>query len=114
MPAITLAGAAEEMLGKAIGDRSAFNQLIDSLPTKYGIPKEVVSQQYLNKTKNWLKHWDKEHGEPEYEDFELEEEAIQLIVRAIANLIALDYSIPGEGPRFFAWLSEHKKADLVL
>lgn len=109
VPAITLAGAAEEMLGKAVGDKSAFNQLIDSLPKKYGIPKKVVSQQHLNKARNWLKHWDKETGEPEYEDFELEAEAVQHIVRAIANLIALDQSIPSEGLRFFEWLSQHRK-----
>jgi hypothetical protein len=105
VPAITLAGAAEELLGKAIGESTAFQQMMDSLPGEYGIDPKVLSQRYLNRAKNWLKHWDPK-TEAEYENFELQEEATQLIVRALANLIAYDRSLPSEGLRFFDWLKE--------
>jgi hypothetical protein len=50
-PAITLAGASEEMLGRAAGDRSTFKQLLASLPKSYGIPEKLVSQVHLNGAK---------------------------------------------------------------
>ena len=89
VPAITLAGAAGEIIGEAVSPESAFRKLKESLSTKYGIPGPVLSQEYLNKAKNWMKHW-KEMSDEEYIDIELETQAIQYIVRAITNLATHD------------------------
>jgi len=39
---------------------------------------------------------------------ELDEEAIQYILRALANLAAHDGSLPSEGPRFALWLKRNR------
>lgn len=108
IPAITLAGAAEEILGETLSDRSAFNLLKMKLSFQTGLPEKVVSQSYLNKAKNWLKHWQNLRDE-ETVSLELESEAIQYIVRAVANLVAHDHSIPSEAHRFFVWLSSNRR-----
>lgn len=58
VPAITLAGAAEEILGTAAGEQASFALLKKSLAADFRIPEKVISPSYLNKAKNWLKHWD--------------------------------------------------------
>jgi hypothetical protein len=108
VPAITLSGAAEEIIGEAVSSESAFQKLKELLFAKYGIPSPVLSQQYLNKAKNWLKHW-KEMKDEEYIDIELETQAIQYIVRAVTNLATHDKTATSETPRFFAWLAENRK-----
>jgi len=108
VPAITLAGAAEEILGKTLADSSSFAILKKELPLKYTVPEEKsVSQDYLNKARNFLKHWDK-FTDQETIILEWETEAVQYILRALANLVAYDYSLPSEAPRFIAWLSNHR------
>lgn len=111
VPSITLAGAAEEILGEAVASESAFRKLMDSLSTEYKIPPSILSQEYLNKTKNWLKHW-KDMKDAEYMDVELETVAIQYIVRAITNLITHDKTLTSETPRFLNWLHGNR-ADLL-
>lgn len=106
--AITLAGAAEEIIGEAVYPESAFQKLKESLSAKYEIPGPVLSQEHLNKAKNWLKHW-KDMKNEEYIYIELETEAIQYIVRAVANLHTHDNTATSETPRFFAWLAENRK-----
>lgn len=108
VPAITLAGAAEEILGETLGDQSAFAQLKQRIAARTGLPERVVSQMHLNRGKNWLKHWQGLRDD-EVIHLELETEAIQYIVRAQANLIAHDRSLPSEGPRFFEWLKVNRK-----
>lgn len=108
VPAITLAGAAEEIIGEAVSCESAFLKLKKSLSAKYGISGRVLSQEHLNKAKNWLKHW-KEMKDEEYIEIELETEAIQYILRAIINLDTHDKSATSETPRFFAWLGDNRK-----
>lgn len=107
MPAITLAGAAEEIIGETLKDQSVFALLKAQFCTEYSLPEAVVSQQYLNKTKNWLKHW-KELKDEELMVVDLEGAAIQYIVRGLSNLITHDQSLPSEGPRFLGWLSSHR------
>lgn len=102
--AITLAGAAEEILGSAVGDEAAFYKLKASFLASHSLDPKILTQHHLNRAKNWLKHWDPP-TEPEYDSFELEQEAAQQIVRAIANLVTYDRSIPSNGPRFFAWIA---------
>jgi len=104
IPAITLAGAAEEVLGQIVGDQAVFNQLKFKFSAEFGIPEKVVSQAFLNKTKNWLKHW-QNLGDEETVAVDLEGEAVQYIVRGITNLVLHDSSLPSEGPRFFTWLT---------
>ena len=111
MPAITLAGAAEELIGKPLEEASVFNQLKQTLSVRSGLDPKSVSQLHLNKAKNWLKHWDKKADEDRIE-LELDEEAIQYIVRALTNFSIYDRTTPSEGPRFFAWL-EKNRPDLL-
>ena len=111
VPAITLAGAAEEIIGEAVSSEAAFRILKESLSKKTGIEEKTISQEHLNKTKNWLKHWKKMKDEESLE-IELETEAIQYLVRAITNLITHNKSLTSETPRFFKWLIENRK-DLI-
>ena len=104
VPAITLAGAAEEILGAIQGKESAFALLIERLGPRLGMPAKVLSQQHLNRAKNWLKHW-KNREDAEVIAVELETEAITYILRALANLAGHDKSLPSEGPRFLDWLT---------
>lgn len=108
IPAITLAGAAEEIIGQTIGDQSAFALLKSRITAQTGLPESTVSQLHLNRAKNWAKHW-LGMKDDEAIHLELETEAIQYILRAISNLIGHDRSLPSEGPRFFSWLKENRK-----
>jgi hypothetical protein len=103
VPAITLAGAADEILGKAVGSRAVFEVLKKKFAADLSLPEKVVSQDHLNKAKNWLKHWDG-RADDERIRLELDEEAIQYIVRALTNLANHDGSWPSEGPRFADWM----------
>ena len=108
IPAITLAGAAEEILGEAVLNEAAFHELKVTLSEKTGIDEKIISQEHLNKTKNWLKHW-KHLKDDENLEIELEKEAIQYIARAIANLVTHDKSVTSETPRYYKWLMQNKK-----
>ncbi len=105
--AITLADAAEELIGKPLEDQAAFKQLTATLSTRFGLDQKVVTQDHLNRAKNWLKHWDG-HTDQEQIELELEVEAIQYIVRALTNLAMFDGSLPSEGERFYTWLQKNK------
>jgi hypothetical protein len=107
LPAITLAGAAEEMMGAPLKERSAFEDLKRSFSASHGIDPKILSQQHLNKARNWLKHWSSD-TDAEYEDFELQEEAIQYIARGLSNMAILYQSLPYEGPRFLQWVKAHR------
>lgn len=107
IPAITLAGAAEEIIGQTLGDQSAFALLKSRITAQSGLPESTVSQLHLNRAKNWAKHW-LGMKDDEAIHLELETEAIQYILRAISNLIGHDRSLPSEGPRFFSWLKENR------
>lgn len=107
IPAITLAGAAEEILGRAAKDQSAHEVLIRSFIESHGLERTEISQQHLNKARNWLKHWSSD-GDSEYQSFELLNEAVQGIARGITNLSSYNQSIPSEGPRFLQWLKDSK------
>lgn len=108
VPAITLAGAAEEIIGQTLGPEAAFNILKERLSLETGLAPAVVSQMHLNKAKNWLKHW-QNMKDAETVEIELETEAIQYIVRAAINLAGYDNSCTSETPRFFEWIQKNKK-----
>jgi hypothetical protein len=107
LPAITLAGAAEEILGEMLGDKSAFSQMKTAFVTLLGMNEKVVSQDHLNRARNWLKHW-KGLKDAQTISIDLESEAIQYIVRALTNLARHDGSQPSEGPRFSSWMDANR------
>jgi hypothetical protein len=51
------------------------------------LPETVVSQAHLNKARNWLKHWHTRTDDEKIQ-LELDEEAIQYIVRGLTNLVS--------------------------
>ncbi len=85
--AITLSGAAEEIIGGTL-------------------PGSAISQPYLNKDKSWVMQW-REVGEETIE-IDLETEVIQYILRAVTSLFAHDQSLSSESPRFLEWLNKNK------
>ncbi len=107
IPAITLAGAAEEMLGQAAGTESSLNDLKSHFGPRYSIPQSILTQQHLNRAKNWLKHWSPGIDE-EYTDFDLEEEATQYIARGLSNLSVLRKPLPSEEPKFMNWVGTRR------
>ena len=105
--AITLAGAAEELIGKPLQEQAIFKQLTQTLSARSGLDPKSVTQNHLNKAKNWLNHWD-EHTDQGRIELELDEEAIQYIVRALTNFANYDNSLPSEFPRFWEWLQKNR------
>jgi len=103
VPAITLAGAAEEILGKVVGEQAAFQHLKRKFAGDLSMSEKEVGQDHLNRAKNFLKHWDAKTDQEKI-CLELDNEAIQYIVRALTNLATHDGSQPSEGPRLWAWL----------
>ena len=102
--AITLAGAAEEILGTLIrrsGKIASMDELSNILQSKYA-PELTIRQiqdQYLNKSRNSLKHAN--IVEEDIIEIEIYPEAISIIARAIGNLLKLDRSVPYNAMKFF-------------
>ena len=105
--AITLAGAAEEILGKRLrqlGSEPSFDNLkraIIALSRKLGEDDPRIDQlvaDLLNQTKNELKHY---AGDAELE-FDLREDSIELLERAITNYQMLSGVIHDEMISFWA------------
>jgi hypothetical protein len=88
IPAITLAGAAEELLAGVLGpdEPSAFVRLRDRLASTVDMPPKLIADRHLNSAKIWLKHTSGNDSER----IDLRNEATQMIVRAITNLVAYD------------------------
>ncbi|MBC7635336.1 MAG: hypothetical protein H7251_07020 [Acetobacteraceae bacterium] len=82
--AITLAGAAEEILGKVLTEPSAHQILKTQLAAKYAMSEKIVSDEHLNRARNWLKHGTKGTG-GERIVFDPEEDAKHLILRYLIN-----------------------------
>lgn len=108
IPAITLAGAAEKIIGEAVKEESAHNKLKEKFSAKLEMPKKKLSDEHLNFAKNWLKHW-KEQKDQEIIELKLEYEAMQYMFRCIANLAIYDQSASSETPRFMAWVEANKR-----
>ena len=70
--------------------------------------EKIISQKHLNKARNWLKHWDQRRDDEKI-CLELDEEAIQYIVRALTNLAMHDGSQPSEGPLFWNWMDQNRR-----
>jgi hypothetical protein len=87
---ITLAGAAEEVLGNMIerdGRKATHSQGKFNLSSDKLISEKEINDKYTNKIKNWLKH----AGDPidDEIDADPELEAIQYIIRGISNYLML-------------------------
>lgn len=106
IPAITLASAAEEILGKAVGTASVSNTIRGTFSAQFGMKESEVTRDHLNRFRNWLKHWD-EYPNDDKLEVEADKEAVQSIARALANLAKLDKSLPSQGPKFLTWLDAH-------
>ena len=107
IPAITLAGAADEILGQVVGPQeSAFGKLTQKFIEVHKIKKDIITQKHLNMARNWLKHYD--HSHPMEIEIELDSEAAQYIIRGVSNLFAYDRSVPSEFLRFMAWLNKER------
>lgn len=114
--AITLVGAAEEILGKLAtrtGKISAHKTLSDSLLKKcnLSITEKELNDKYLNFARNTLKHLNCNIG---YKiELEADTEAISMILRTINNLYILDNSVSYYTPEFLAWIDKNR-SDLFL
>jgi len=91
IPAITLAAAAEEILGKALpsGQKTAKKELSEAVLGKYklAISEKDLNDQYLNKTRNNLKHFG-DNTETHFE-IEPETESLGMLARALVNYMGL-------------------------
>ena len=106
---ITLAGAAEEILGKLIernGKHPSVDELCASLILKYAPTADAkhIRDQYLNKARNSLKHAN--HVNEDEIEIEVEQEAMSMIIRALNNLVVLDRSAPYNVEKFFRVISD--------
>lgn len=102
--AITLAGAAEEILGALVkrkGARPAVDELCTSLISKYVPTADPchIRNEYLNKPRNSLKHANRTNEDTL--EIEVEPEAISMIARALSNLLTLNRSVPYNVEKFF-------------
>ena len=111
VPAITLAGAAEELIGNQLANKSSQSGLVSKLSEMSGLNEKEIRDNHLNKAKNWFKHWNN-NSDGKSAKFNLESEAIQYIVRALTNFGLFYDEIPIEAPRFDAWL-RNERPDLV-
>lgn len=103
IPAITLAAAAEEILGKCVRSSAAHARLKKHLSEEFQLEAKLISDEHLNKARNWLKH--NQDGDPfEKASFDLENEAIQLVARALSNLTSISQPLPSEGQRFLSFV----------
>ena len=91
-----------------MSSEASYRKLKKSLALDSGIDEKIVGQEYLNKTKNWLKHW-KSMKDDENLEIELETEAIQYLIRTIRNLYTHDNTISSQTLSLFKWSRENRK-----
>lgn len=107
---VTLAGASEEILGKLLdSEKNAYEILREELSAKYDHCIKLAGES-LNITRNWLKH----HGDNHQYEIEIdpEQEAVQVIARALTNLLKYDNTLPSQYPAFEEWLNT-QRSDLL-
>jgi len=106
--AITLAGAAEELLGKLLihqsGGQSALKNLTLKLQCQFpNLTSKEINDNYLNFIRNRLKHFNEDICE---QDINIKTDSIQLICRAAANYCKLTKAITPRIQEFNSHLSE--------
>lgn len=111
IPAITLAGAAEEILGGLLGDRSPHKLVKKNLSLQSGLSEKIVSDEHLNRVKNWLKHSRSVVDEKPIM-IDLKGEVTQSIVRSILNFYEFNSFFTAECIRFLAELPQSEDKDI--
>lgn len=99
---VTLAGAAEEILGQIAKKRTGINQLDNETNYLIGVYQTLTGQvlsdkdarQRINKTKNELKHND--NGENSWRNTDFENEAALLFVKAVKNYYSSYNKLPAD------------------
>jgi len=111
VPAITLAGAAEEILGKRlrrIGKEPSYDSMkaaVIEIARQAGEINPTIEKDIgylINLTKNELKHY----SGNEALEFDLEQDGAELLERAIANYELLSGTVRPEMIRFWSTYSE--------
>ena len=104
--AVTLAGAAEDILGgllQASGEQSSFEFLHAWYQETYEttVPRKDFSRQMVNAARNWLKHAE-EDAESKYDI--LEQDSILMLMRAMPCYYKLTKSHTKQMDRFFQYV----------
>ena len=105
--AITLACAAEEIIGQSLGKSSAIRVAKESSEANDEKMGSGLSEPCFGKEANWVMRL-RDMADDEKVAIELETEAIQNIVKAITTLFSYDQSLSSESPRFLQWLNKNK------
>jgi hypothetical protein len=104
LPAVTLAGAAEEVFGKR-SNRPILNEMAKLAETmRAGQGKQLATMQ--NEVRNWLKHHNTENKESWTMDFDPRVAAVFMIGRALANHSACGLPPLENAHRYHVWLYE--------
>lgn len=111
IPAITLAGAAEEVLGKSVKNRPSAHAQIKSSLGDRGIADRDKIGAFMNELRNFLKH-DKDCS-LRVAEAELQSEAIQMISRAATNYARAGKSALPEHYAFLDW-AKAQRPDLFI
>ncbi|WP_166379684.1 hypothetical protein [Pseudoalteromonas sp. Z9A4] len=103
---ITLSGASEEILGKAVeyeGEINSLNELIDGLKEISGeaISSKDLRNEYLNNVRNSIKHYSNIEDSSVTTNWEAQ--AVQLIARCCSNVIKLKREPSYQMSRFIEW-----------
>ena len=109
--ALSLAGAAEEILGQYAKreNKTPMLDLICSVVNEElssSIDHKTLKKEFLNKAKNTIKHFD--NNESEYIEIDPESEAIMMLLRAIGNLHYQNRTVTTNTPAFFEWVSTNR------
>ena len=109
---LTLAGAADEILGQyatRAGEKTMLDLLCSSLKKEHSMnmTDKTFKWEYLNKAKNSIKHF----NEKDVEVIELdpEAEALSMLIRAIGNLYSHDKTVTYNTPALMEWIYENRK-----
>ena len=107
---VTLAGAAEEIVGELLrraGRKNMLNHLLElDKRISGGRDFEVVNQE-INSFRNALKHA-KKPAEDLMEVVQDEEHAIAMLSRALANYSALEGKLSPKMEQFYVWLQQNR------
>jgi len=109
---LTLAGAADEILGQyatRAGKETMLDLLCSSLKKEHAINMndKTFKWEVLNKAKNSVKHF--KGKDTEFIELNPEEEALSMLIRAIGNLYSHDRTATYNTPALMEWVYENRK-----
>ena len=103
--ATTLAGAADELLGKSVQGQPAFELLRDHLAAISGEDAKDIGRR-LNQPRNWLKHGGLAPDKPDWAHFAATE-----IMRAAKNLMLHGHRLPTSVIPVMGWVQANTDPD---